>query len=207
MVNHSIPAKACKDCGVVMPVVEFPPYSGKRGYRTRCKSCFNRREAALRQERRSADPAFYERELLHNKKYRERYSEGYRQHRIRKRQKHIDEYFTDLTYRCKTLIAGAKRRADKKGLPFELDAGTLEAIIKVQNFKCSITGMVFDLAQSDRYARSPLAPSIDRKNSDAGYTWDNVQIVVAWYNIFKNEWTDDDAKRFIEVAYRTIFKD
>lgn len=198
-------SKVCRDCGEDLPVSAFSVTRGGRYLRQMCKVCYRVYDAQYKRKKRLSDPEWYARQLEANKKYRERYSEGYRQHRLKKRERHRHQYFSDLSFRCRQIISAARRRAEKKGLEFEIDAETLEAIIQVQGYKCSVTGMSFDLSESTKYLRSPLAPSIDRKDSDKGYTWDNIQIVVAWYNIFKNEWSDEDARHFISVAYMTMF--
>lgn len=198
--------KICTDeCGLLLPQSAFAYNGGTGKLRTVCKKCYDVKAAAARREKRRNDPLVRQKELDRCRAYREKYSDGYRQHRLKKRKNRKEKYYTDLRSRCSQLITSARARAVKKGLPFELDTDTLVAIIRVQGHKCSVTGTPFDISESTTYSRSPLAPSIDRRNSDLGYTWDNVQIVVGWYNVFKNEWSDDDAKKFIKIAYHSMF--
>lgn len=172
-----------------------------------CKPCFNAKEAANRRERRANDPEFHALVLERNKAYRDRYSDGYRAHQLRKRSKEKSAYFGDLRIRCKHLCNSLKTRALKKGFDFDLTWQTLYVMIECQYMKCSVTGIDLDIAASDKYSRNPLAPSIDRKNNDKGYTIDNVQVVCAWYNLMKNEWSDEDMRSFVYVAYHTMFGD
>lgn len=204
-VNHE--GMECIDCSVLLTSENIARFKTPGEYSTRriCRFCFRIRSAGYKRKKRSTDSEFYARELERNKTYREKYSDGYRAHRLKKREKHKSQYYSDLSFRCTQLVSSARRRAKKKGLAFDIDAKTLEAVIIVQGFKCSLTGTPFDLSQSADYIRSPSAPSLDRKDNRKGYTWDNLQVVAAWYNIFKNEWSDQDARKFIELAYKTMF--
>lgn len=201
--------KPCRLCNTETPLGDFPHYNNgkRRGVHTICRSCYNRRGAGYKQAKRLADPAFYEREIFRNKEYRDRYSDGYRNHQLRKREKEKSLYHNDLFYRLTYICGAAKSRARKKGFDFELTPEILHVMIHVQNFKCSATGVPFDLTASDVYHKNPLAPSLDRKDSDKGYTLDNVQLVCAWYNMMKNEWSDADVKRFVYIAYHSMFED
>lgn len=54
--------------------------------------------------------------------------------------------------------------------------------------------------------RSPFAPSLDRIDPEGGYTKDNVQVVVWFYNCAKQRFTDDEVidlcTRIAETAAR-----
>lgn len=199
--------KACRDCGAVYPLEDFPPYSNGRGRRPMCRPCLRIYWAEYRKRRLDNDPELKLRAYQANREYREKYSEGYIKHRLKKREKHRSKYFNNLYYRCGQLVNSTKRRALHKGFEFDLTVDIIFAFIHAQNFKCAVTGTEFDISESRKYHRSPCAPSIDRKDNGKGYTLDNIQIVVAWYNLLKNEWSDDDVKSFIHVAYHTLFKD
>lgn len=199
--------KVCRNCGASKPESDFPRYSGNRGLRPMCNDCFKSSEATKRKLRRENDPAVRARELETNKAYRARYSDGYRKHQLSKREKFASRYFSDLMFRCRQMVSAMQARAIKKGLEFNFTPETLFVIIHAQNFKCVVTGTKFDLSASKNYHRNPLAPSIDRKNSDQGYTLANIQIVASWYNMMKNEWSDDDVRSFIATAYHTMFGD
>lgn len=89
--------------------------------------------------------------------------------------------------RAVQLHANAKRRAEDKGIVFDLDR--LDLIERINAGRCEVTGLPFDLAAGT--GLNPWAPSLDRKNSSGGYTPANVQVVVSAYNIAKGPWGDD----------------
>ncbi len=199
-------SKACRDCLTVYPVQDFPRYSNGRGSRPICRACLNAKGAKAKRDKRANDPEFYKTELERNKSYRDKYSEGYATHRLKKRAKFKSAYFNDVAFRCKQLCGSMKSRAIKKGLSFNITPELVHALIAVQNNKCAVTKTPFDFSASEKYARNPLAPSIDRKDNNKGYTFDNIQVVCAWFNLLKNEWSDEDTKSFIFVAYHSLFK-
>ena len=89
--------------------------------------------------------------------------------------------------RAVQLHANAKRRAEDKGIPFDLDR--LDLAERIATGCCEVTGIPFDLAAGA--GLNPWAPSLDRKDSSGGYIPTNVQVVVSAYNIAKGPWGDD----------------
>lgn len=75
----------------------------------------------------------------------------------------------------------------------------------LQNYKCAVTGIQFDLSYRNEYFKNPRDPSIDRINNSKGYTADNIQLVCAWYNLMKNEWSDDEIKTLIFQSFSKMF--
>jgi hypothetical protein len=99
----------------------------------------------------------------------------------------VRRYRQTATGRAAQLQSNAKRRAQEKGIPFDLDR--LDLIERITAGRCEVTGLPFDLAAGA--GLNPWAPSIDRIDSTKGYTPDNVQVVVSAYNIAKGPWSDD----------------
>lgn len=89
--------------------------------------------------------------------------------------------------RAVQLHANAKRRAEDKGITFDLDR--LDLIERITAGRCEVTGLPFDLTAGA--GLNPWAPSLDRKDSAGGYTPANVQVVVSAYNVAKGPWGDD----------------
>ena len=89
--------------------------------------------------------------------------------------------------RAVQLHANAKRRAEDKGIAFDLDR--IDLIERIAAGRCEATGLPFDMATGD--GLNPWAPSLDRKDSAGGYTADNVQVVCTAYNLAKGPWGDD----------------
>ena len=94
-------------------------------------------------------------------------------------------------YRCAT----AKRRADTKGITFDLDVAFLKHLHVKQGGKCFYSGITFDL-DNPRYTWS-----IDRVDSSKGYTRDNVVLACSIINSMKNSLNVDE---FIEISRRII---
>jgi hypothetical protein len=92
--------------------------------------------------------------------------------------------------RASKLLGAAKVRAKKRGLEFDLTHGWLKAVL--EEGACQVTGLPFDfttnVGRSMGVRVAPFAPSLDRVDSSKGYVFDNVRVVVACYNLAKNEW-------------------
>jgi hypothetical protein len=100
-----------------------------------------------------------------------------------------------IKYRARTLVNGAKQRAAKKGIPFDLTEDWVFSILK--QGKCQVTGLPFDIKPYSEAghldAKRMLAPSLDQREPSAGYTKDNVQIVVFNYNTLKSSGKPEEA--------------
>lgn len=88
----------------------------------------------------------------------------------------------------KMLHIGAKTRAKKKGIPYNIDDVFLQQMSETQGDKCLLTGIPFELSSDKGFAFRPYAPSVDRKDNARGYTPDNVQLVCVIVNKAKNEY-------------------
>lgn len=91
--------------------------------------------------------------------------------------------------RAYSLWRGAKKRADAKGLAFNITREEVEAWLNVG--VCQITGLPFDLRLGTK-RQEPLAPSLDRINPKLGYVAGNVQCVCWLYNRAKGDGTHDE---------------
>ncbi len=64
-------------------------------------------------------------------------------------------------------------------------------LIYMQNNKCRLTGIEFDMTRGGSFRANPYAPSIDRIDNSRGYTADNIQIICHIVNVAKNEYPTD----------------
>lgn len=115
----------------------------------------------------------------------------------RQRQKLSPNYRAGVLCRC------AKKRAKHIGVRYDLTQSEIAEIIK--RGVCERTGIPFQLnGVGAKPGRSwcPWSPSLDRINSNAGYTKENVQVVVWLYNLAKGPHTDGE---LLELA-RAIVK-
>ena len=101
--------------------------------------------------------------------------------------------------RADNLFRSAKRRALAKNLDFNLSIGRI--VMALTLGVCERTGIRFDMSRPEQFrSRNPFVPSIDRINASLGYTNDNIQIVVAIYNLGKSQFTDDEFIAFCKIV-------
>ena len=106
----------------------------------------------------------------------------------------------DLKDAIAVLVQEGRRRARKKELRFDLTEDEVFALIKMQGYKCALSGLEFDLqnrGDRDDAFRRPFAPSLDRIVPRDGYTINNVRIVCCALNLALNEF---GAETFIKIA-------
>lgn len=100
--------------------------------------------------------------------------------------------------RARALALAAKTRSRTYGLDFSLSEQVIADALR--NGVCPKTGFPFDLTPSKVTRYHPFAPSLDRIDKTRGYTPDNVQVVCNWYNIAKNEYSENQLLAFCRAA-------
>lgn len=95
------------------------------------------------------------------------------------------------------LVNVAKYRAKVKGIPFDLDPAHVQA--RINAGCCELTGIRFDLSTP----RAWNAPSLDQIIPSAGYTKDNVRVVLYALNVMANTWGHN---RIVEIADAIVAK-
>lgn len=106
-----------------------------------------------------------------------------------KRQKE-KENFT-IEGRAMMLRNRCKMRAKKYNMEFTLSKDCVVSLLST--LKCAKTGI--DLIMDDS-VYNPYAPSIDRIDSNKGYTDDNIQFTCMIYNFCKNSFTEEQVEEF-----------
>lgn len=98
------------------------------------------------------------------------------------------------------MIRNTRSRAKKKGLEFNLSKKFIEDLNIAQNGKCVYSGTKLNWEPGNRRGRQRVCPpdraSIDRIDSDKGYTKDNVQLVCDFVNRIKCWYPEKDVYRF-----------
>lgn len=94
----------------------------------------------------------------------------------------------NFTIRARNMANSAKVRAGRKGIEITIDAGFIENLFVLQDHKCCLTGIEFDLKDCEGLRRNPMSPSLDRIDNRRGYTPDNVRLILTCVNIALNEW-------------------
>jgi hypothetical protein len=103
----------------------------------------------------------------------------------------------DLDYFLKEVISGAKTRANRKKIKFGLTMEMLKSLWNKQNGKCAITGL--PMTHLILNGRISTNVSIDRIDSNKGYTADNIQLLCVAVNIMKSTMTLDELKSFCKL--------
>lgn len=92
-------------------------------------------------------------------------------------------------------LQGAKLRAHKRGLPFDLDVDWCIETLRAQDGVCAVTGMKFECRPIGSSGRAPLGPSFDRIDPAKGYTRENTRIVVLAVNVMLLDWGEGMFRR------------
>lgn len=102
----------------------------------------------------------------------------------------MDSRQRELRSRGQKLLYNSRYRAKKAGLPHDLDLDWI--MEKLEGGKCALTGLPLSYDRPKYARRSPWSPSLDRIDSNLGYTRDNVQIVCTAVNTLKSAATLND---------------
>ena len=117
--------------------------------------------------------------------------------KTKRRNNHTQEQFTHaMVESCKKC---AEKRCNRGRIDcgdFDIDTQFIIDLGEKQNNMCVYSGRVLDWKNN-----STNKASIDRINSDKGYTKDNVQIVCQLVNQAKNDMTHDDFLTFVIELY------
>ncbi len=95
------------------------------------------------------------------------------------------------------MVRGAKNRAKKCGLEFDLTRGIVLEINEKQGGLCALTGQVLNWGTYPRCEQAqrvcpPNRASLDRVDSNLGYTASNIQLVTELSNRIKGDSSMDE---------------
>jgi hypothetical protein len=167
--------KKCSKCQVLKPITEFSKTkTNKDGLSYLCQPC--NRESS--------------------KAYRERNHERYYQAQKDARQ-------TEPVFVSQALY-GLKTRSKKKGLEVGVTQEFLLSTLQKSNYICAVTGLKMNLEIHPRKNANPFKASLDRIDSNKGYTEDNVQWVCWAVNQMKSDRTAEEFEFWIKALYKAI---
>lgn len=101
------------------------------------------------------------------------------------------------------LVANAKYRAKLKGMDFDLDSQFVLGLFKSQNQQCYWTGIVMSPSM---IGRDPARPSLERLDTNGGYTKSNCVLACQFVNIGRGEADIGVFKNFLENNGLSKFK-
>lgn len=168
--EEGLPTKVCKHCGEEKPKHRFRKYRGEHyvdRYMNQCLDCLNDKQ---------------------NENRRKRLARG--------RESWEKAYYRTVKGRARYLLGGAKARAKKLQIDFDLD---LDWLVEKINGVCERTGMAFELTNTGIGKRSLTGPSIDRIDAQGPYTKENCQVVILGYNLAKSDGTDEFVLRMAKA--------
>ncbi|MHB1099104.1 MAG: hypothetical protein ACYCZR_06065 [Burkholderiales bacterium] len=81
-----------------------------------------------------------------------------------------------------------KRRSEDRNIPNNITLDMLLAMAEKDEWRCSVSGVKYDLRQLSKHHGRPFAPSIDRIKPELGYIEGNVRLVCLATNYAMNQW-------------------
>lgn len=97
------------------------------------------------------------------------------------------------------MFNSAKSRAIKKGLEFSLISEDLIDLYHKQNGKCATSNLVMEFKQGPRHRANSFTISLDRIDSEKGYTKANIQFLCWQINRMKGPLTEDEFKFWLKI--------
>jgi hypothetical protein len=99
----------------------------------------------------------------------------------------------------KVRLSAAKHRSIRKNIPFEINEEVIQQKLNEQDGKCYISKKQLVLKENDWYGLS-----LDRLDSNLGYTIDNTILVTKFVNTSKNSLSYDDYVRLLKEVCENI---
>ena len=173
----------CTKCKTTKPLDEFyRQVKSKHGRQSQCKVCSNELKRIYHQTQAYKDRAT-----------------AYRKSKVGRDSIRI--YRKSVHGKARTLFNSAIKRSRERDIEFDLDINWIKE--RVAAGSCEVTGIKFVLDAMSGQRRHPFAPSLDRRDSNKGYTVDNVQ-VVCW--IFNGAKSDFDLDAVLTLSRALVSK-
>jgi hypothetical protein len=98
------------------------------------------------------------------------------------------------------LYKRSRNNAINLKLEYSLDKAFIKELLESQEYKCKYSGIKFE----NNFHNKLTYPTIDRINSDKGYTKDNVCICTLMVNIMKNTLSVTEFKDLVTKIYNNL---
>lgn len=162
-------ANYCKDC--------------KKMYNAENKNSLSEKRKQYHLENRDRENSRNNQYYQINKEDRKKYYDSHKDHFHRY---YIRSNYGSLDKQIKAVLVRCKKRAKQYEMLFDLDVEFVRELYTIQNGKCLLTDIDFDLEQPQEMSMRPFSMSIDRIDSTKDYTKDNVRLVCAIVNFAIN---------------------
>ena len=106
------------------------------------------------------------------------------------------------TGRVRRMITNAKNGAKNRNKVFTITEK--DVMPSLERGTCSVTGIPFDFSPHPTMNHNPLGPSIDRIDSDKGYSPDNIRVVIWFVNCALGECSDEQALPLLKILVRAL---
>lgn len=177
--------KQCCKCKELKDLGDFCNRKSSRdGLNNQCRGCDKKYKQDRKEHIAKQDKAYYE----NNK---EDICERAKKYRGANRE--------NIKYRLANLVSSANLRAKKKNLKISVDTSFLLSLWEKQSAKCAISGEEMRLDHTHLCLTVSNSPSLDRINSELGYTQDNVQLICSWANSMKGSFTMEEFKNKCKI--------
>ncbi len=100
----------------------------------------------------------------------------------------------------RVILSNSRGRAKKAGIEHTLTVADLQDLAKEARHCCAVTGILFSNERIGHAGTRPFFPSVDRKDSRAGYTKENCRLVCVVVNYAMNSWGQEILTK-ISVAH------
>lgn len=160
-------------------------------------------------------PETYEKRMSRLKKHRK--TDKYKEYTKSYYEKHKDdisekgaEYHkkrkqtSPLSFIYRNSLASIRERKKKgKNIDFTITKEFLRELWDLQKGKCYYTGIEMRISARDKHPQHPQHPSLDRKDSNEGYTKENVVFCCQSINFAKSCYSENEFKDFLKLIKET----
>lgn len=108
----------------------------------------------------------------------------------------VARYHATPKGRLTNLMCNIRQRSKVYGHEVTVTKDDLVDIYNLQNGKCALTGVEFNLSVRNGNTVNPDSMSIDRIDTSKGYIHGNVRIITSMANTAKGRWTDEQLIQF-----------
>ena len=184
--------KNCWKCKELKNLEDFyKDITTKDGLSKACKLCqieyskkYNREHKEYFKQKNNE---YYQKNLLNDIEYNRKRYNFYKEKYLESR----DASLRTIRGRLYNIFDAARSRTKKGSLIFEITLEDVLKIYEIQKGSCALTNIEFSLDRLGRKSKNPFAPSLDRIDSDKGYTKENIRLVCVIVNLALNNFGDN----------------
>lgn len=105
------------------------------------------------------------------------------------------------------MLSSAKGRSKRKGLEFSICVEDIEELYFRQDGKCAISNLKLSTITGHRHRNNAFVISLDRIDSERGYSKDNIQLVCWQANRMKDSLSWDEFKFWIKTISSQVLSE